>query len=635
MTDWVLDIETDGVDATAVKLVGVWNANENHGHVLTDLTMLMEWFRSLKEGDKVITFNGCGYDLPVLHRLWCIDLEHVMKAKGVKHLDLLIIGKMIAPDRGRGYSLKAWAEDAGQELKDEVDFDTCTMAELAAYCIQDCKATYSVYKYILSLTPRDADWKHAIDIEHQVARIVEEQKAKRVKFDLDYAEVVLNQLEEDINALTTIINASLPTIAVPPNQQPKLPVSQFKKDGTPSVAMQNYAKKHGLALMRKDGKWALCGRVKTYMLPLSVPLTLEEPITINQSLRVKDWLLSIGWEPTIWNTKKVDGKIERTSPRMTDPQTKEPCPNLAKCGFEHGDKLAEYYTLAARRANLLNEKGRERGGLIGLAEQGGGFIASDADTVGTPTARFRHRGIVNIPRVTSTYGKEFRALFRARPGMVWVGWDASGLEARMEAHYTYRFDGGAYAREILEGDIHTANQRALGLASRDLAKTFKYAVTYGASPRKLAGTLGCTVTEAQRIYDEFWNSNEALKMLKIATEEEWNARKQKWIIGLDRRLIATRSKHSLVNSKFQSGGAIVMKHAMILAERMIHKEFSSEVAYGLIRYHDEEQWECLPDIANRVGELGVLSIKKAGEYLGVQVELDGEYKVGNNWAETH
>ena len=74
-----------------------------------------------------------------------------------------------------------------------------------------------------------------------------------------------------------------------------------------------------------------------------------------------------------------------------------------------------------------------------------------------------------------TYGHACRSLFRvdpARPGWVQVGADASGLELRMLGHYMARYDGGAYVRELLDGDIHTANQKAAGLATRDNAKTF-------------------------------------------------------------------------------------------------------------------------------------------------------------------
>lgn len=36
-----------------------------------------------------------------------------------------------------------------------------------------------------------------------------------------------------------------------------------------------------------------------------------------------------------------------------------------------------------------------------------------------------------------------------------------------------------------------------------------------------------------------------------------------------------------------------------------------------------------------IGELGVQSIREAGKKLGINLDLDGEYQVGRNWAETH
>ena len=54
-----------------------------------------------------------------------------------------------------------------------------------------------------------------------------------------------------------------------------------------------------------------------------------------------------------------------------------------------------------------------------------------------------------------------------------VGIDASGLELRMLAHY---MKDEEYINEIINGDIHTANQKLAGLESRDQAKTFIYAL---------------------------------------------------------------------------------------------------------------------------------------------------------------
>jgi hypothetical protein len=46
----------------------------------------------------------------------------------------------------------------------------------------------------------------------------------------------------------------------------------------------------------------------------------------------------------------------------------------------------------------------------------------------------------------------------------------------MFGHYLARYDGGKYIEVILNGDIHTHNQEAAGLPTRDAAKTFIYAL---------------------------------------------------------------------------------------------------------------------------------------------------------------
>jgi DNA polymerase I-like protein with 3'-5' exonuclease and polymerase domains len=51
--------------------------------------------------------------------------------------------------------------------------------------------------------------------------------------------------------------------------------------------------------------------------------------------------------------------------------------------------------------------------------------------------------------------------------------------------------------------------------------------------------------------------------------------------------------------------------------------------------HDEWQIEVRECQANRVGQLAVESIIDAGTYFGMRCPLDGEYKIGENWSETH
>lgn len=51
--------------------------------------------------------------------------------------------------------------------------------------------------------------------------------------------------------------------------------------------------------------------------------------------------------------------------------------------------------------------------------------------------------------------------------------------------------------------------------------------------------------------------------------------------------------------------------------------------------HDEVQFSCDPENAESLGRCFVDSLAKAGRTLGFRMPVDGEYKVGLNWKETH
>ncbi|MFW3388207.1 UNVERIFIED_CONTAM: hypothetical protein RF648_19660, partial [Kocuria sp. CPCC 205274] len=181
-------------------------------------------------------------------------------------------------------------------------------------------------------------------------------------------------------------------------------------------------------------------------------------------------------------------------------------------------------------------------GLIDLVRPDG-KVAGEANPCATPTARMRHRGIVNIPAAGSPYGEQCRNLFigdycgnPGRPRIIsrltdperyrripntnlreeldkgkwvlsghctymipanqqaFVGGDGAGLELRMLTHYLIAvskmllekaetdkereyfqraLDSAYEYREVLlNGDIHSHNQRLAGLPTRKQAKTF-------------------------------------------------------------------------------------------------------------------------------------------------------------------
>ena len=74
-----------------------------------------------------------------------------------------------------------------------------------------------------------------------------------------------------------------------------------------------------------------------------------------------------------------------------------------------------------------------------------------------------------------------------------------------------------------------------------------------------------------------------------------------------------------------------MKQAVIhLYELLEHVDFKL-----VAQVHDEWQIECHPEDAEYVGKAAVKAIIQAGETFNLNCPLDGEYRIGSNWAETH
>ena len=51
--------------------------------------------------------------------------------------------------------------------------------------------------------------------------------------------------------------------------------------------------------------------------------------------------------------------------------------------------------------------------------------------------------------------------------------------------------------------------------------------------------------------------------------------------------------------------------------------------------HDEIQVAVREDLAHKVGEIAVQTIQRVTEVFNFKCPLDGEFNIGNSWAETH
>lgn len=221
----------------------------------------------------------------------------------------------------------------------------------------------------------------------------------------------------------------------------------------------------------------------------------------------------------------------------------------------------------------------------------------------------------------------YRQCFKVEEGNKLVGIDASGLELRMLAHY---MSDPTYTDLILNGDIHTYNQEAAGLPSRNDAKTFIYAFLYGAGDAKIGSIVGGGDRQGAKLKAKFLDSLPSLKAL-LAKVKRLAGKGS--LPGLDGRRVHVRSEHAALNTLLQSAGAIVMKQALVIASNKLD---SYGYPYKLVaQVHDEFQVEVPASYAERVGVIFRNAIREAGRQLNLRCPLDGEYQIGDNWSQTH
>ena len=248
---------------------------------------------------------------------------------------------------------------------------------------------------------------------------------------------------------------------------------------------------------------------------------------------------------------------------------------------------------------------------------------------GTITGRMTHRNpnMAQVPNLGSPYGKECRACWTVPEGYKLVGVDASGLELRMLAHYMNDID---YIEEVVNGDIHSTNQELAGLKTRDQAKTFIYALVYGAGDAKIGKIINGDINKGKALKERFFKNLPALKKLKDRVQQASN---RGFLKGIDGRKIHVRSQHSALNTLLQGCGAIVMKQAMINLHELI--KLNTVDAKFVANIHDEWQLQVKESQADYIGRLGVESIEKVTEQFNMRCDLTGQYKIGGNWSETH
>jgi DNA polymerase I-like protein with 3'-5' exonuclease and polymerase domains len=453
---------------------------------------------------------------------------------------------------------------------------------MVEYCKQDVRVNELVYKRLL----RDLDGFRAdsLVLEGQVQRIISKQIENGWVLDQESAFVLLAELKEKKYDLEDKVHETfkpLPTFV-------KQITPKFKKDGTQSVV--------GLKFLGEA--WQT---VQAEFSRIDFP-----EFNLGSRQQIGRYLQYFGWKP-------------ETFTETGQPIVDESVLRKVK-GIPEAELIGEYLMVQKRIAQIqswldaVKDDGRVHG-----------YVNANGAVTGRMTHSSPNMG--QVPAVYSPYGKECRAVWTVPTGYSLVGMDASGLELRMLAHY---MNDEGYTHEILNGDIHTANQLAAGLPTRDQAKTFIYAFLYGAGDAKIGSIVGGSSADGRRLKAKFLSNTPALGKLRGRVS---TASGRGYLLGLDGRRVAVRSEHAALNSLLQSAGAIVMKQALVLLDQYatLHN-----IDYKIIgNIHDEIQTEVATKDAERFGRLATACIEAAGIHYNLNCPLAGEYKVGANWAETH
>jgi len=575
--DLVFDIETDDLQATKVWCIVAQDPDTGELFKFTP-DELQEGYEFLTTADRLIGHNIIGFDIPIVHKFSNVDLS------SIPVIDTLVLSRLFNPTREGGHSLENWGYKLGYNKINFNDYLNYSQ-EMLDYCVRDVELNTQV---LTELRKESKGFSQdSISIEQGVAKIIKQQETNGFKFNMKHAELLLAELREKKQSIEDEVQKTF----TPKWVDDKLVTPYIKKDGQLS--------KRGLT----DDEYEDCLNTSNFN-----PFMRKKYQEFNLGSRkqIGEYLIDFGWKPD---------RFTPTGQPIVDEKT------LSKITHIHEAKLiADFLLLQKRIAQIdswfeaVKDDGRVHG-----------FVIPN----GTITGRMSHRkpNMAQVPSISSPFGKECRACWTVDEGNVLLGVDASGLEIRMLAHYMADEE---FINEIINGDIHTSNQKLAQLESRDKAKTFIYALMYGAGDAKLGSVVGGNKDDGRRARQHFFDNKPSFKSLRDRVQR---ASAKTYLKGIDGRKIYVRNQHAALNTLLQGAGAIIMKKALIDLDLKLRL---NTLDYKFVaNIHDEWQIEVKESQAEFAGSLAVDSIIKAGEEFNLRCPLDGEYKIGGNWSETH
>lgn len=634
MIDWLgFDTESNGFlrEATKVHCISVCGRSGEPQLFVGD-EAIRQALVLLDSAACIAAHNGIGHDLPLLKKLF----DWTPKAFIV---DTLMLSRLFWPDIEsvgvkERHSIKSWGirlrcykgnyeeHMLAQGLDPWAEYN----ADMGLYCVKDAKVLRQLW-FACEDERKKHDWETSIRLRHALAKLMHVQEQNGIAVDVPLAERTVATWRAKVAS----IDAQLED-AVPPAITRYDDAKNFRADGLPNVNAEKW--------VNKDT------RLNIEPVPILGPFIRVEFNRPSWSSRDQmiELLKSYGWVPTEFTDKG--------NPQLTEE-------SLIGVEGPVGKLLAERFRLGKRIAFIVGSPGKPHSGILNNV-RADGRVAAGINVGGAVTGRCTHRLVTSVPRPTSPYGPECRAIFIAPPGRLLVDPDADALEARCMAHY---MNDDVFTKRVVEGrkedgtDIHTANAVILGLvpakqytffgvedSGRGHAKRFLYAMIYGAGDEKLGRILGGDKQYGAMMRGRFLTGlpkyanllervERKVCILKKNGESTGQLKEDAHLLGLDGRKIPIRSVHAAVNSLFQGAGATIVDVTLLKWDVRITQAKLDALQVGY--YHDEALRDCLPEHAEPAGKLFLSSLTFAERFLKVRCPITGSYQIGQSWATTH
>lgn len=589
MRRFAFDIETDNLlpDLTTCHTIAIRNLDNLDQVVSYGPDKIEEALGHLNSADLLVGHNSTTFDRKAIAKLYP-DFQF---KDSIIWRDTLVLARLLCPDvmtddfqrgyteeqlprRLRGkHSLEAW----GRRLDVyKGDFGKTTdwsewSPEMESYCRQDTLVTAKLW---WALKP-DSHNQKSIQFEHEIAEICDQIGNAGWVFDIEKATQLYTQLKLEKETLEEQLQDLFPSWTIDTEFVPKV-----------NNAKLGYEK--------------------------GVPIIKSKPVTFNPNSRhhIERCLKEkYDWKPSEY-TPAGDAKLSESV--------------LVGLPYPEAQALARSFMLAKR----LGQLGEGNAAWLRKVDEDG-KIRHTINPIGAVTMRCSSFGpnLQQVPSTRAAYGKECRELFTVDEGCQLVGADLSSIEARVLAHYLP--DGGEYAKQLLEGDVHQENADRLGI-DRSSAKTFLYALLYGAGDTRLGETVSQGAKAGRELRDQFYKANPAFKTLQNQISRAFDSRGH--LIGLDGRQLTVRSAHSALNVLIQSASAILAKKwVQLVTQEIKHRGMDAQI---LSFIHDELQTETKGD-PHDAGNLICRLATEAGRAFNIQCPIEAEYSVGRTWADTH